>query len=60
MISIKHKTIFIHIPKCAGQSIEYLFLKDLGINWDQRINLLLRSKKFNERGPERLAHLYAE
>ena len=60
MISIKHKIIFIHIPKCAGQSIENLFLRDLGLNWQQRHPLLLRPKNAKEKGPERLAHLYAE
>ena len=60
MISIKHKIIFIHIPKCAGQSIENIFLTDLGLNWQQRYPLLLRPRKGKEKGPERLAHLYAE
>ena len=60
MISIKHKIIFIHIPKCAGQSIENIFLVDLGLNWQQRHPLLLRPRKGKEKGPERLAHLYAE
>ena len=60
MISIKHKIIFIHIPKCAGQSIENIFLKDLGLNWQERHHLLLRPRKDKEKGPERLAHLYAE
>ena len=60
MISIKHKIIFIHIPKCAGQSIENIFLRDLGLNWQERHPLLLRPRKAKEKGPERLAHLYAE
>ena len=60
MISIKHKIIFIHIPKCAGQSIENIFLRDLGLSWKERHPLLLRPRKDNEKGPERLAHLYAE
>ena len=60
MISIKHKTIFIHIPKCAGQSIENIFLRDLGLNWQERHPLLLRPRKAKEKGPDRLAHLYAE
>ena len=60
MISIKHKIIFIHIPKCAGQSIENIFLRDLGLCWEERYPLLLRPRKVNEKGPERLAHLYAE
>ena len=60
MISIKHKIIFIHIPKCAGISIENIFLRDLGLSWKERHPLLLRPRKVNEKGPERLAHLYAE
>jgi len=60
MISTKHKTIFVHIPKVAGQSIETLFLEDLGLNWDTRQALLLRKKKSDEPGPHRLAHLKAK
>ncbi|MEM7085939.1 MAG: sulfotransferase family 2 domain-containing protein [Bacteroidota bacterium] len=60
MISTKHKTIFVHIPKVAGQSIETLFLEDLGLNWDQRHTLLMRIKKPHEQGPHRLAHLRAK
>ena len=60
MISIKHKIIFVHIPKCAGQSIESIFLRDLGLSWKERHPLLLRPRNANEKGPERLAHLYAE
>lgn len=59
MISTKHKTIFVHIPKVAGQSIETLFLEDLGLNWDQRGELLMRIKNPHEKGPHRLAHLRA-
>ena len=60
MISNKHKIIFIHIPICAGQSIENLYLRDLGLSWEERHPLLLRPKKAKEKGPQRLAHLYAE
>jgi Sulfotransferase family len=60
MISTKHRTIFVHIPKAAGQSIETLFLEDLGLNWDTRQELLLRKKKSDEPGPHRLAHLKAK
>jgi hypothetical protein len=59
MISPKHKTLFVHIPKVAGQSIETIFLQDLGLSWDSRQDLLLRKKKANEEGPGRLAHLKA-
>ncbi len=60
MISRKHKTLFVHIPKVAGQSIETIFLKDLGLDWHSRGELLLRKKKKEEPGPERLAHLKAK
>lgn len=59
MISNIHKTIFVHIPKVAGQSIETMFLNDLGLDWSQRNALLLRRKKMFEKGPSRLAHLKA-
>lgn len=59
MLSKRHKLIFVHIPKCAGQSIEQLFLEDLGLTWKTRSPLLLRPKLQNEDGPEKLAHLYA-
>ena len=59
MISKTHKTIFVHIPKVAGQSIETMFLEDLGPNWKARHRLLLRKKNTFEKGPKRLAHLTA-
>ena len=59
MISHPHKTIFIHIPKCAGQSIETAFLSDLGLDWSTRAPLLLRRNENPKLGPERLAHLKA-
>ena len=59
MISEKHKTIFIHIPKAGGQSIETMFLNDLDLDWNGRASLLLRKKKSSEKGPIRLAHLRA-
>ncbi|WP_167620024.1 sulfotransferase family 2 domain-containing protein [Paracoccus ravus] len=49
-----------HIPKCGGQSIETLFLEDLGLDWNSRAPLLLRSNKNPKLGPPRLAHLLAE
>jgi len=59
MISVKHRVIFTHIPKCAGQSVESIFLNELGLTWENRSSLLLRPSRFKEQGPERLAHLYA-
>lgn len=60
MISHQHKTIFVHIPKTAGQSVEQVFLDDLGLSWDEREPLLLRYNIDPAAGPERLAHLYAD
>ena len=59
MISHHHSVLFVHIPKCAGQSIEMLFLRDLNLTWENRAPLLLRKRKEGEYGPQRLSHLYA-
>ena len=59
MISHHHKTIFVHITKCAGQSVERAFLTDLGLTWKTRAPLLLRFNDRAELGPPRLAHLLA-
>ena len=59
MLSHHHKTIFVHIPKCAGQSVEMAFLADLGLAWETRAPLLLRPNDRRELGPPRLAHLVA-
>ena len=60
MLSHKHKTVFIHIPKTAGQSVELAYLQDLGLNWQTRAPLLLRSNEIRRIGPPRLAHLTFE
>ena len=57
MLSHKHKKVFIHIPKTAGQSIELAFIQDLGLSWKTRAPLLLRANKDPLLGPPRLAHL---
>ena len=59
MISHEHKVIFVHVPKTGGQSIEQMFLDDLGLSWDERAHLSLRPNDDPAIGPERLAHLYA-
>ena len=59
VISHEHSAIFVHIPKTAGQSVETVFLKKLGLSWKQRAPLLLRRNDDGSRGPQRLAHLYA-
>jgi Sulfotransferase family len=59
MISHRHKTVFVHIPKCGGQSVEAAFLKDLGLRWRERAPLLLGPNEVPSLGPPRLAHLLA-
>ena len=59
MISHPHKTIFIHIPKAARQSVENLFLKDLDLSWDNRLPLLLGPNSNSETETPLLAHLLA-
>jgi len=59
MIAHSLKTIFVHIPKTAGQSIEQVFLSHLGLDQQSRSVLLLREKRDHEQGPPRLAHLTA-
>jgi hypothetical protein len=49
----------VHIPKTGGQSIEKFFLDTLGLSWEQRAPLLLRTNTIKELGPPRLAHLTA-
>jgi hypothetical protein len=59
MISHARETIFVHVPKTGGQSVEAVFLNDLGLTWRERAALLLRHNDDPARGPEKLAHLYA-
>jgi hypothetical protein len=60
MISHPRATVFVHIPKTGGQSIETVFLRDLGLGWRDRDALLLRHNADPAVGPEKLAHLYAD
>lgn len=59
MICHQYETLFIHIPKCAGQSVEQTFLSSLGLRWETRAPLLMRPNDRPELGPPRLAHLHA-
>lgn len=59
MISHDFKTVFVHIPKTGGQSVEHAFLQAHGLTWDTREGLLLRPNEDRSQGPQRLAHLYA-
>jgi hypothetical protein len=54
-----YKSLFIHIPKTAGQSIEHIFLRLLGLTWETRAPLLLRYNDRPELGPPMLMHLKA-
>lgn len=47
MISHKHKYIFIHIPKCAGTSIEKMLLchEHVSCDWDHKFPLKTLSNK---------------
>ncbi|MBK8973380.1 MAG: hypothetical protein IPM37_19215 [Hahellaceae bacterium] len=60
MICHDFKCVFVHVPKAAGMSVEHYFLDRLGLTWETRAPLLLRPNDDPSKGPERLAHLYAE
>lgn len=62
MISLVHRTVFVHIPKCAGQSVEAAFCADLGLTWQKHRYLLgcfQRPAGWPKALPDRLAHLSA-
>ena len=60
MISHHHRTVFVHIPKCGGQSVETAFLTDIGLDWETRAPLLLRRNDNPRLGPPLLGHLTAQ
>lgn len=59
MLSRPFRTVFVHIPKTAGQSVELVFLEAHGLTWENRGELLLRRNDDPAAGPPRLAHLLA-
>jgi hypothetical protein len=65
MVSLKHKTIYIHIPKCAGQSVEETFLKDISEDLEfekhrHQIGCFQKPPSWDANFPERIAHLTAQ
>lgn len=59
MYSDLFKTVFVHVPKTAGQSVAHVFLEKHGLTWKTRDRLLMRERRETELGPTRLAHLFA-
>lgn len=62
MIDLVHRTVFVHVPKCGGQSIEAAFCDALGLDWHHHrylLALMERPKSWPGRHG-RLAHLRAE
>jgi hypothetical protein len=59
VISHRHRCVYVHIPKCGGQSIETVFLQAVGLTWKKRAPLLLRPCSDPRFGPQFLAHLTA-
>lgn len=59
MILKDHNTVFVHVPKTAGQSMENSFLQHLGKSRADGAEFLLGKNEDPSLGPERLAHLTA-
>ena len=59
MISHHHRTIFIHIPKCAGTSLETAFLEDIGLTYRTRAPFIMYRNHLPELGPQLLSHMIA-
>jgi Sulfotransferase family len=59
VISHRFRCVFVHIPKCGGQSVETVFVEQHGLTWETRAPLLLRPCSDRRFGPRFLAHLTA-
>jgi hypothetical protein len=59
VLAREFETIFVHVPKTGGQSIEMVFLARFGLSWENRAPLLLRANPTPRAEPQRLAHLFA-
>ena len=60
MISHHHRVLYVHVPKCGGESIEQTFLADLGFGWENRAALLIAYNGEPKAGPRQLSHLTAQ
>lgn len=63
MLLEDHGAIFVHIPKTAGQSVEFVVTRSLGIKWEERrkaSGLLLGLNTSDPKQPSSLAHLTAQ
>ena len=58
MISHPRETLFVHIPKTGGQSVEGVFLQDMKLGWKDRGTLCMGQNDDPAFGPEKLAHLF--
>lgn len=54
MISLSHRTVFVHIRKTGGQSIEKAFLSDLGLSWEHRFLLFVVTQPLKSRPTPRV------
>ena len=59
MYSELFKTVFVHIPRTGGQSVENLFVAMHELTWKQRGELLLGRNPKQGENPKYLAHLFA-
>lgn len=59
MLSRAFETIFVHVPKTGGQSVESVFLNAEGKTWKHREELLMGINADPAKGPAQLSHLFA-